>query len=126
MPEPTSVESKCIICRILDGSELASFVYRDDRCSAFMDIQPVNPGHILVVSNEHIPLLGKLDTETAAHLMRIAQRLTVALRARSVVKESICFWLMVKPPGKRSPTHTYIYSPAIVVTDSDCDLDRIT
>lgn len=45
--------SECIFCRILDGQLPASFVYRDDRCAAFMDIQPVNLGHLLVVPVRH-------------------------------------------------------------------------
>jgi histidine triad (HIT) family protein len=39
----------CLFCRILAGELPGTFVYRDDRCAAFMDIQPVNPGHLLVV-----------------------------------------------------------------------------
>ena len=33
------MSESCVFCRILDGSEPASFLYRDDRCAAFMDIQ---------------------------------------------------------------------------------------
>jgi len=42
MPAP----SDCIFCRILGGQAPGSFVYRDDRCAAFMDIRPVNAGHL--------------------------------------------------------------------------------
>ena len=31
----------CVFCRILAGIEPASFVYRGDQCSAFMDILPI-------------------------------------------------------------------------------------
>src|SRR2546423_15103540 len=81
MPESPLGQAPCIFCRLLDGSEPASLVYRDDRCAVFMDIVPVNPGHMLVVPNEHAPSMADLDAEMAAHLMRVAHRLTAGLRA---------------------------------------------
>ncbi|HVF12867.1 MAG TPA: HIT domain-containing protein, partial [Actinomycetota bacterium] len=50
----------CVFCRILDGTEPGSFVYRDDTVAAFMSIQPVNPGHVLVVPVEHAERLVDL------------------------------------------------------------------
>jgi histidine triad (HIT) family protein len=38
--------------QILAGTAEASFVYRDDKVAAFMDIQPLNPGHVLVIPLE--------------------------------------------------------------------------
>ena len=64
--------SHCIFCRILAGELPASFVYRDERCAAIMDIRPVNPGHLLVIPIHHGAYLADIDAETAAHLMRIA------------------------------------------------------
>jgi histidine triad (HIT) family protein len=49
--------SDCIIWKLLSGKLEVSMVYQDDCCSAFMDIQPVNAGHMLVVSNRHAPYL---------------------------------------------------------------------
>jgi histidine triad (HIT) family protein len=39
----------CIFCQILDGNAPASLVHENDLVAAFMDIQPVNLGHLLVV-----------------------------------------------------------------------------
>ena len=72
--------AECIFCSILAGEAPASFVYRDEVCSAFVDIQPVNLGHLLVIPNVHATHLADLDGETAAHLMRIGHRLAAALR----------------------------------------------
>ena len=54
------MSEKCIFCRIIDGSLPASFIYSDDLCVSFMDIQPVNPGHILVIPRDHTALIGAL------------------------------------------------------------------
>ena len=47
------VEDSCVFCRIIGGMETVSIVYEDDRVVAFMDIQPVTPGHTLIVSRDH-------------------------------------------------------------------------
>ncbi len=77
--------SECIFCRILDGQLPASFVYHD-RCAAFMDIQPVNPGHLLVVPVRHAASLADLDAKCGrrSHAHR-TRRGGGALRQRRVV-----------------------------------------
>ena len=59
--------SDCIFCDILAGKLPSSIVYRDDTCTALMDIQPVNPGHILVIPNSHATNLAELDAAVGCH-----------------------------------------------------------
>ena len=83
----------CIFCQILAGASPASFVYRDEVCAAFMDIQPVNSGHVLVIPNAHTVYLAGLDEGTAAHLARITQRLAAAVRQSGVRCEGVNLFL---------------------------------
>ena len=83
----------CIFCQILAGASPASFVYRDDVCAAFMDIQPVNPGHVLVIPNTHAAYLGELHEDTAAHLARVTQLLAAAVRQSGVRCEGVNLFL---------------------------------
>ena len=53
----------CVFCKILSGGLEVSMVYQDDCCSAFLDHQPINPGHALVVPNRHAGNLAELDEE---------------------------------------------------------------
>ena len=69
----------CIFCKILTGEAPASFVYRDEQVAAFLDIQPVNPGHLLIVPVRHARYLADLDEEDGAQMFRIAQKLSNAL-----------------------------------------------
>jgi histidine triad (HIT) family protein len=71
--------SECVFCDILAGTLPSSVVYRDELCCGFLDIQPINPGHILVVPLEHAASLSELDPELGSHLFVVAQRLTAAL-----------------------------------------------
>lgn len=43
----------CIFCKIVRGEIPAYKVYEDDKILAFLDIKPVNPGHVLVISKKH-------------------------------------------------------------------------
>jgi len=51
----------CVFCEILAGRLPASVVFRDGRCMAFMDIQPVNAGHVLVVPEDDMARLSDLS-----------------------------------------------------------------
>jgi diadenosine tetraphosphate (Ap4A) HIT family hydrolase len=73
--------SECVFCHILDGALPSSVVYRDDVCCAFLDIQPINSGHMLVVPLEHSASLAQLDPKTGSHMFAVAQRLAAALYA---------------------------------------------
>jgi histidine triad (HIT) family protein len=45
-----------------------------------MDIQPVNPGHVLVVSRKHYESLQDVPAELAMHLFRVATKLVPAVK----------------------------------------------
>lgn len=105
----SSPDRDCIFCRLLDGRAPAAFVYRDDRCAAFMDIQPVNEGHLLVIPNEHLPSLKDLDGETAAQLMRVACQLAVALRASGLRCEGVNLFLADGEAAGQEVMHLHLH-----------------
>ena len=72
--------SECIFCDILHDSSTSSVVLRDKYCWAFMDIQPVNPGHVLVIPVQHASCLAELDEQSGKHMFRMAQTVAEALR----------------------------------------------
>ena len=45
--------SDCLFCKIISGQIPCAKVYEDDHVLAFLDINPVNPGHLLLVTKEH-------------------------------------------------------------------------
>ena len=67
-----------IFSRIIAGEVPADIVYRDDRVTAFRDINPAAPTHILVVPNREIPTVNDLADEDAAlagHMLLVARDL---------------------------------------------------
>jgi histidine triad (HIT) family protein len=83
----------CVFCDIVAGREEADFVFRDDLVCAFMDIQPVNPGHLLVVPIVHSPYLADLDANVGAHMFCVGHRLAEAIRRSGVRCEGINLFL---------------------------------
>lgn len=81
--------AECVFCEIVAGSRPASVVHRDKQCWAFMDIRPVNPGHVLVIPVEHASGLSDLDPEVGAQMFRVAQKVAHALRVSGVRCEGI-------------------------------------
>jgi histidine triad (HIT) family protein len=62
-----------LFTRILDGELPGRFVWRDERCAAFLSIAPIRPGHTLVVPVDEVDHWVDLDPTGAAHLMTVAQ-----------------------------------------------------
>ena len=71
----------CIFCEIIQRRMPGSFVYEDEACAAFMDIQPVTRGHMLVVPNKHAAHLSDLDAETGGRVFAAGQAVAAALRS---------------------------------------------
>ena len=68
----------CIFCKIAAGQMESDIVFRDDLITAFRDISPAAPVHILIIPNEHIPnnnALGSDKGEIAARMLTAAPEL---------------------------------------------------
>ena len=69
-----------IFTKIIDGEIPATIVYEDDVVVAFLDNNPVHPGHTLVVPREPVVNIFDADSTTIAHMATVAQRIAVALQ----------------------------------------------
>src|SRR5438105_2812107 len=69
-----------IFTRIIKGEVPGRFVYRDERCVAFLSIAPLKPGHTLVVPIEEVDHWLDLDPALLAHLTATAQRVGRAIQ----------------------------------------------
>ncbi len=100
---------ECIFCRIVQGEAPASIVYADEVVRAFMDIQPVNPGHVLVVPNAHASSLSELAEHTGAHLFVVAQRVAAALRESGLRCEGVNLFLADGEAASQDVFHVHLH-----------------
>jgi len=70
-----------IFTRIINGDIPGTFVHRDEQCVAFMDINPINTGHVLVVPLVEVDHWLDLDEATTTHLVTVAKRIGEAQKA---------------------------------------------
>src|SRR5690606_36666467 len=70
----------CIFCRIVAGEVPSFTICEDDHALAFMDINPANPGHALVVSKEHAANIFEVSPTALAAAAAMAQQVAKALQ----------------------------------------------
>ncbi len=85
----TAVDPSCIFCAIVARRAEASVVFEDEKVVAFMDLNPVAPGHLLVVPRQHAVGLEELDRAAGAHVWSVGHDLARALRRSGIRCEGI-------------------------------------
>jgi histidine triad (HIT) family protein len=102
-----------VFTRIIDGELPGTFVWRDDRCVSFLSINPLRPGHALIVPRDEVDHWIDLEPDLARHLMTVAQ--TVA-RAQQRAFQPSRVGLIIA--GMEVP-HTHLH---VIPIDSEADL----
>ncbi len=69
-----------IFTRIIEGELPAHFVWKDERCVAFLSINPLRAGHTLVVPREEVDHWLDLDPELTTHLMEVSRSIGEAIQ----------------------------------------------
>jgi histidine triad (HIT) family protein len=65
----------CPFCDLIHGAAEVSVCYEDSDALAFMDIQPVNDGHVLVVPREHYERIEEVPRDVGRHLYDVVMQL---------------------------------------------------
>ncbi|HUM15972.1 MAG TPA: HIT family protein [Candidatus Nitrosotalea sp.] len=70
----------CVFCKLRDGQIPSMRVFEDDKTIAFMDINPINSGHCLVITKAHATSLFEVEVEDLQAAIATAQRVALAIR----------------------------------------------
>jgi diadenosine tetraphosphate (Ap4A) HIT family hydrolase len=70
-----------LFSRIIEGEIPGRFVWRDERCVAFLTIAPLRPGHTLVVPRSEVDEWTDADDDLLTHLVVVAKRIGAAQKA---------------------------------------------
>ena len=74
----------CVFCKILKDELEASFVYRGDNITAFMDLGAINPGHVLVIPNKHSERFVDIDPQVTGEMFKVAQQALNAIQKSNI------------------------------------------
>ncbi len=78
--------SMCIFCKIIAGEIPCYKVYEDEKVLAFLEIKPVNPGHVLVIPKNHYSAVGETPDEELAAVAIAGKKIGNLLKQRLGVK----------------------------------------
>jgi histidine triad (HIT) family protein len=76
----------CIFCMIKDGKIPSEKVWEDENFFAFLDINPVNPGHTLIIPKKHEDYIFELDGAEYAALFNAAKTVAGPLKKATGAK----------------------------------------
>ncbi|MCK5026626.1 MAG: HIT domain-containing protein [Nanoarchaeota archaeon] len=72
-------KQQCIFCQMIAGKVQVKKIYEDDICFAILDINPANPGHILLMPKEHYPIMPIIPEKEIGYIFIVARELSHAL-----------------------------------------------
>ena len=80
-PEQMAAMAKqqCIFCQIASGKVASRKVYEDDTVVGVLDINPANPGHVLLITKEHYVVMPQIPDDVVAHIGMVAKGISHAL-----------------------------------------------
>jgi histidine triad (HIT) family protein len=74
------MEEECLFCKIAMGEIPTQKVYEDSEHMAFLDINPRNPGHTLVMPKKHYETIMEMPDHEIADLFRIVKKMAIATK----------------------------------------------
>jgi histidine triad (HIT) family protein len=99
----------CVFCKIIKGLVPASVVYSDEKVMAFLDIQPVNFGHVLVFPRVHARELSELDPEVGGQMFKVAMLIAEGLRKSGVKCEGVSLFLADGEAAFQDVFHVHLH-----------------
>ena len=69
-------KKQCIFCQIISGKVQSRKVYEDDKVVALLDINPANPGHVLLLTKEHYSIMPQIPDDEVAYVFMAAKSLS--------------------------------------------------
>ena len=101
--------ANCVFCDIVRGTASASVVYSDSQVTAFMDIQPVNRGHLLIVPRVHASCLDELEEKVGGWLLQVGMKLAGAIRRSGLRCEGVNLFLADGEAAGQEVFHVHLH-----------------
>ncbi len=101
--------TSCMFCKIASNESKAEVVYRDEDVTAFRDIHPVAPTHILIVPNRHIESVNEMkleDQSLVGHMIFTAKQLAAQ---EGIDKDGYRLIMNTGPHGGQTVFHMHLH-----------------
>ena len=101
--------SDCIFCKIIAGEIPSTQVYNDEVVTAFRDINPAAPTHILIITNRHIASVNDLtidDEQVMGHLFTAAKQIS---EQEGIAESGYRLIMNTGPDGRQEVLHIHLH-----------------
>ena len=105
----TTENKDCLFCKLINRELPISEVYEDEKVISFMDIQPINPGHLLIIPKTHATYLKDLKPDTGGHMFKTAMKMSESLRNSGIRCEGVNLFLADGEVAGQEVFHVHLH-----------------
>jgi histidine triad (HIT) family protein len=87
----------------------SSIVYSDEKIVVFMDINPINPGHVLVIPKEHYATLSDLNPAIGGEIFKAAMRVVASIKKSDIKCEGVTLLLADGKAASQEVFHVHLH-----------------
>jgi len=102
-------QSDCIFCKIVRKEAFAAVLYEDEDIMVFMDIKPINEGHILIIPKKHAVLVEDLEEEVFLHMVSIARKFVARIKNRIPETTAINYFIADGKDAGQEVFHVHLH-----------------
>jgi len=106
---PTDMAEDTVFSKIVRGEIPADIVYRDDLVTAFRDISPITPTHVLIVPNETIPTLADVSADDEPVLGRMLRVAADIAAAEGIAEDGYRVMINCRDHGGQEVYHLHLH-----------------
>ncbi len=99
----------CVFCKIIKRELPASIVFEDDTCLGFLDIHPINEGHVLVIPKIHKERFTQLERKVVGHLFQSGQKILKAIEQSELPHEGANLFLSDGTLAGQEVMHSHLH-----------------
>ncbi len=99
----------CIFCQIAAREINADIVFQDDRITAFKDVNPQAPVHLLIIPNEHLPSLTYLQPQHLPVIGHMVHTATVLAEREGIAASGFRLVMNSGPDAGQSVDHIHLH-----------------
>ena len=101
-------EKDCVFCMIGSGKLKSNKVYSDSKTCAFLDINPRNPGHTLVIPKNHYETIFEMSEGEVAALFKTVRRVSIAIK-RGMKADGLSIAQSNESAAGQAVTHMHVH-----------------
>lgn len=102
------MNTDCIFCKIVSGEAESSIVYDDAEVMAFLALNPINPGHTLIIPKKHAENIYDIPKEILEKIAVVSKELSVRIK-KAMNCDGISIFQMNEEAGDQDIMHYHVH-----------------